>query len=267
MIEKTIARMTDDGKAEFTTKQVAHSLRQLSEHADLFNTEEIKTYIAHSKVLCGAKKGKPTEPSTKNKYVFAYDNFCETANLPFDKPYYTVEEKIPIIPKTESVNNIIANATKKYATIFTILAEIGAEGNELAHVNKSDIDKEQGIISIRGCKGHTSGNYKLKQRTQEMLNLYLAKHQQEYPFPSSKNMGTMWQRARRIAANKLNQPQLTNIPLKNLSNYSGAQLYYKTLDPIAVMRHLRHRKLETTMHYIRGITIGGEEEYVCKAAS
>jgi len=33
------------------------------------------------------------------------------------------------------------------------------------------------------------------------------------------------------------------------------------------MRHLRHKKLETTMHYLRGITIGGEEEYTCKTAT
>jgi hypothetical protein len=30
------------------------------------------------------------------------------------------------------------------------------------------------------------------------------------------------------------------------------------------MRHLRHKKLETTMHYIRGIALSGEEEYYAK---
>lgn len=55
--------------------------------------------------------------------------------------------------------------------------------------------------------------------------------------------------------------------MKSLRNYSGAQLYYKLPDPIAVMRHLRHKKLETTMHYIRGIAISGEEEFICKAAA
>ncbi len=55
--------------------------------------------------------------------------------------------------------------------------------------------------------------------------------------------------------------------MKNLRNYSGAKLYYPLQDPIAVMRHLRHKKLETTMHYIRGITINGEEEYTVKTAT
>ena len=85
-------------------------------------------------------------------------------------------------------------------------------------------------------------------------------------FPKSEVMGQVWRDTRERTAEKLCKHELLKIPLKNLRNYSGAKLYYKTQDPIAVMRHLRHKKLETTMHYIRGITIGGEEEYTCKTA-
>ena len=79
-------------------------------------------------------------------------------------------------------------------------------------------------------------------------------------------MGDVWRRTRARASQKLCKPELNKILLQNLRNYSGAQLYYKTQDPIAVMRHLRHKKLETTMHYIRGITTDEEEEYTCKVA-
>ena len=44
-------------------------------------------------------------------------------------------------------------------------------------------------------------------------------------------------------------------------------LYYAVPDPILVMRHLRHKKLETTMHYIRGITINGEGGWTSKGAT
>jgi integrase len=165
------------------------------------------------------------------------------------------------------VNAIIDTATQHYAMVFTILAETGAEGKELENVSQGDIDAEQGLISIRGHKGHASGTYKLKARTAEMLRTYLHKNPQEHPFPSSEIMGDIWRRTRQRASEKLCKPELNKILLQNLRNYSGAQLYYKTQDPIAVMRHLRHKKLETTMHYIRGITTGGEEEYTCKTAS
>ena len=99
-----------------------------------------------------------------------------------------------------------------------------------------------------------------------MLRIYLFKHPEEHPFPKSNIMGQMWRDFRGKAAKNLCKPELKNIPLKNLRNYSGAQLYYRLPDPINVMRHLRHKKLETTMHYIRGITIRGEAEWVCKVA-
>jgi hypothetical protein len=99
-----------------------------------------------------------------------------------------------------------------------------------------------------------------------MLREYLAKNPQDYPFPDP-HMANIWRRVRDRLADNLKQPELKNIPMKNLRNYSGAKLYYSLQDPIAVMRHLRHKKLETTMHYIRGTTLGGEEEYTCKTAS
>ena len=72
----------------------------------------------------------------------------------------------------------------------------------------------------------------------------------------------MWQKYREKAAKKLHKPELKHIELRNLRNYSGER-FYKNLpirDPIALMRHLRHKKLETTMHYIRAIVLDYEED-------
>ena len=213
------------------------------------------------------RTGKPVEKATKNKFVFAYDKYATIQNIQWEKPRYRVEEKTPLIPTTQNIEAIIANASPRYTTIFKILKETGASGKELHDVARKDIDTEQGIISITGVKGHASGTYRLTAQTAEMLRIYLHSHPQEDPFPAAERMGDVWRKTRRRTAKKLCKPELDNILLKALRNYSGAHLYYKTQDPIAVMRHLRHKKLETTMHYIRGITIGGEEEYTCKTAT
>jgi hypothetical protein len=42
---------------------------------------------------------------------------------------------------------------------------------------------------------------------------------------------------------------------------------FKFPDPIAVMHHLDQKILETTKHYLIGITIECEEEYICKTAT
>ena len=264
LIINTLINLKTNGKKENTIKSVSQNLTRISKHADLSKPEEVKQYIADAKRL---DNGKPLANGTKSKLVFCYDCLCKATNLQWQPPRYKWEQKTPIIPTTANVEKIITASTKRYATIFTILAETGAEGQELHQTHRNDIDTEQGIISIKGTKGHASGTYKLKTRTAEMLREYLAKDQREYPFPQPKVMSQIWRRVRNKLADNLKQPELKKIPMKNLRNYSGAKLYNKLKDPIAVMRHLRHKKLETTMHYIRAITIGGEEEYTCKTAT
>jgi len=191
----------------------------------------------------------------------------KTYNLKWEKPIFRFEEHVPLIPSTENISKIIGASTRRYATIFTLLAEIGLSGHELNKLSRKDIDTEKGIIRVRGYKGHASGTYKLKRRTLEMLREYLIKNPQEYPFPRSKTMREMWTKYRTRLARKLKQPELKNIQLKSLRNYSGAKLYNRLKDPIAVMRHLRHKRIETTMHYIRAIELGEEEDFICKTAT
>jgi hypothetical protein len=81
----------------------------------------------------------------------------------------------------------------------------------------------------------------------------------------------MWLQFREKAANKLHKPHLLNIALRNLRNYSGER-YYKNLpirDPIALMQHFRHKKLETTMHYVRAIILDYEEDdqWICRTST
>ncbi len=242
---------------------VNYNLKQISHHTDLFDPEAVKQFIANAKT----EKGEPFELSSKNTYAYCYDQFCKIQNIAWKKPYFMYTPKVPLIPSTENVNKILNCATARFTTIFTLLIETGAEAQELHKVKQTDIDKENGIISITGVKRHDSGTYKLKTTTAEMLRVYLNKNTENYPFPLPKIMGQVWCETRKRASIKLCQPELRKISMRNLRNYSGAMLYYKTRDPIGVKRHLRHKKLETTMHYLNGITVNGEEEeFICKTA-
>jgi len=264
LIINTLINLKNNGKAENTIKSVSQNLNRISKHTDLAKPEEVKQYIANANRI---DNGKPLSNATKSKLVFCYDCLCKANKIKWQAPRYKWEQSIPIIPTTANVSRIISASTKRYATIFTILSETGLEGQELRNIHKDNIDTEQGIISVKGCKGHASGTYKLKTHTAEMLREYIAKNPQDYPFPKPKVMSQIWRRIRNRVADNLKQPQLKKIPMKNLRNYSGAKLYYSLKDPIVVMRHLRHKKLETTMHYLRGIPTGQEEEYTCKTAN
>lgn len=219
--------------------------------------EDVKQAIAYAKLT----------NSSKVSFTLAYDWFCKTNGLQWQKPKFKWVLPIPIMPTTSQVEKIISATTPKFATIFKLMAETGVEGEELQRTHRNQFDCTQGIISVKGLKGHDSGNYKLKPPMAEMLREYLTLYRNEYPFPQPKIMSQMWRRARTKASTNHNDPTLKNIPMKNLRNYSGAQFYLNyEKDSIGTMRHMRHKKLETTMHYLRAIVLDGEPEYISRIA-
>jgi len=254
-IINTLINVTNSGKAKNTQRCIASSLRRISKGADLHNPEEVKTYIANLNL----------DNQTKNSLALGYNWFCKTNAIEWKRPYFKWERKIPLIPTTENINKIISASTPKYATIFTILTETGLEAHELATMERKSIDLTQGIINARGCKGHNSRSFKLKQQTAEMLRHYLADYTQEKPFPSSRSMGEIWRRTRNQLAKKLNQPELKNIPMRNLRHYFATMKYDQTKDILLLKSLLGHKKLETTMFYVQLIVHDNEEEYTCKA--
>jgi len=256
-ILKTITKAKEEGKAENTINSFKHRLTQLSRFSDLMNPENVKHAIGYSKL----------SNSSKSSYALAYEWFTKANGLKWQKPRFKWNLPTPLIPTTNQVEKIISATTKKFSTIFTLMTETGVEGEELHQTHRNQFDQTQAIINIKGLKGHDSANYKLKPHVAEMLREYLARYQTDYPFPQPKVMSEMWRRARNRVSQRHNQPDLKKIPMKNLRNYSGAQFYLKFKDAIGTMRHMRHKRLETTMHYLRAIVLDGEEEYVCKTAA
>jgi integrase len=249
--------MKNSGLSEGTLATASQKLNQLGKHADLQNPQQILTHIANSKV----------SNSTKQKLANCYNYYCITNQISWKKPTYRWERKIPLIPTTENIYKIISASCKKYATPYTILEQTGVEGKELETVTRLDIDQEQGIINVQGCKGHNSRSFKLKQQTADMLRAYLHKYTGEHPFPDSKSMGAIWRRTRNRLANKLNQPQLRTIPLRDLRHHYATKTYEQTKDILLVMQKLGHKKIETTMLYTQLVNFNEDEEYTCKTAS
>ena len=256
-IINTLLEMKRRGLSENTLYTTSQKLNQLGRNTNLMNPEEVLTFIADHKV----------SNATKQKLVGCYQYFCNTNNLTFQKPTYKWERKIPLIPTTENIYKIISASSQKYATIFTILEQTGVETQELATTNRTDIDAEQGIINVQGCKGHNSRSFKLKTQTADLLRAYLHKYTTDKPFPKSKRIGEMWRRTRNRLATKLNNPQLKLIPLRNLRHHYATKTYDKTKDILFVMQRLGHKKIETTMFYTQLVTFNEEDEYTVRTAT
>jgi len=256
-IINTLLAMKRRGLSENTLYTTSQKLRQLDRNTDLMNPESVLDFLANH----------PIANSTKNKLLDCYQNFCKVNQIPFNKPRYKYERKIPLIPTTENIYKIISACSKKYATIFTILEQTGIAPQELATTKRTDIDAEQGIINVQGCKGHNSRSLKLKTQTADMLRTYLHKYTDTHPFPKSKRLTEIWIRTRTRVANNTNNPQLRQIPLRNLRHHYACKTYDKTKDILLVMQRLGHKKIETTMLYTQLITFNEEEDYTCKTAT
>jgi site-specific recombinase XerD len=101
-----------------------------------------------------------------------------------------------------------------------------------------------------------------------MLRTYLTKYPQSNPFPSSRNMGERWRKTRNRLANKLNEPQLRNIPMRNLRHHFATMKYDQTKDILLVKQLLGHKKIETTMFYTQLITYNNnDDEYTVRTAT
>ena len=257
-IINTLLQLKANGKSPSTLKSVSYSLRKLTTNTDLHNPEAVKLYIANLKL----------RNNTKQRLVNSYNYFCKTNGIQWTRPaYYKWDRIIPIIPTTENIYKIISGATKKYATIFTILEQTGLEGQELATLQRKYIDIDQGIISAEGCKNHNGRAIKLTTKTAELLREYLNTYTNERPFPTSKNMSNIWHRTRKQVAEKLNEPQLKRIPLRNLRHHHATSYYAKTQNILMVMQRLGHKKIETTMLYTQLLALDEENEYTCKATN
>jgi integrase len=163
--------------------------------------------------------------SYKQCMIKADNYFADVNGIPRLKTHFKYQRKIPLIPTTENVNKIISASSTKYAKIFRILDETGLEEQEIYSVTINDIDIENGIINAQGCKGHKSRSFKLKPETAEMLKHYMnrKKHTRsdtftkEKPFPKPHVISEAWERTRNELADKLQQPELRKIPLRNLT--------------------------------------------------
>jgi integrase len=252
----TLFKLRSLGKTESTLRFVSDRLKYLSRFVDLDDPESVNIFIANKKC----------SEAYKETFVKAYSYYAKFNNIPYVKPSFHVERKLPKIPTREQIEKIIANSSRKYATIFKILLETGIMPYELSRVKLEDIDIEKGVITVRGFKGHTSRIFKLKDETVAMLKEYLKRYgSSKQLFPSSLYMCKMWRKFKKKTAIKLQDPSLLIIRLYDLRHFYATMLYYRTKDILLVKQQLGHRKIETTMIYTQLVNFNEDEYYSATA--
>jgi hypothetical protein len=278
-IQKLVETVRINGAGKATQDKYRTALTQIANHADLFDTIAVKTYIADLKRTDNRKyirnnkpAEKPISNGTKRNMINIYAVFCKENNIQLRKAKYPYQPPPVQIPRTEDIDAIINNASKEAITCFKIMKETAIEATELHNINITMIDtsKPNAVITVNGVKQHDNGVYYLSNGTSDMLrqliqwrkdkkhkhNLIakMSKNPEQYPFPTTHSQNDSWVKARRQASKKLAKPELENIELKDLRNYAGAIHYLEFGRCILeTKKFMRHKKLEQTENYLKGI--------------
>jgi integrase len=227
------------GRSEETIKPRVRRLRALAKHCNLMDPEAVKETIARL----------PLKVNTKATIVSVYTDFLKCFNLTWEPPEYKMEESIPFILLESEIDQLIASCNKRIAALLQLLKETGARIGEAAKLKWIDFDNERRTLRIRPEKGSNPRIIPILEKLVGMLNNLPKKG--EYIFnPNTKALRGAFNKQRRKAAIKLNNPRLNIITFHTLRHWKGTMEYHKTKDPYHVKKILGHKSLQSTEVYI-----------------
>jgi integrase len=176
---------------------------------------------------------------------------------------------MPKIPSEEKLNMIIADASKKFALMLSMMRDLGTRLIELTWLKVRDIDLQTGVINITSAKHCIGRTLKLKPQTLAMLNAHVLRKklaQSDNVFPiGSGSISEGYRRIRNRLAEKLGDMSLKSIRLYDFRHFKASMEYHKTKDLLYVKRLLGHKDLRTTLRYIQLIDFGNDEYHVSVA--
>ena len=238
---------------------MVRALKCIAKHVNLDNPNEVLDYIARKKVM----------DSYKANLCDFYKHYADYYGIPFTKPKYRRDHKLPYIPTREELNIIISHASKKYALIYSIMMDTGIRPVEASNIRLRDIDLEKGTINIYSAKHGSPRMVKVSSRTLAMLKEYVNKNGfdlNDRIFPDSGTISNTFERLRTSLAKKLKNPRLKRIRLYDFRHYYATTLYYETKDLLLVKEMLGHKNIRNTMVYTHLVKMDTEEKYYSATA-
>ena len=104
-IENHLTNLELNGRRPYTITQSKRYIKKLSKYCNVFDSVETKLYILRLKRI--KNPDIPLNKGYLRKIIDTYGSFCESNQIPFDKPKIRYEAPVPLIPNTDQVNDII----------------------------------------------------------------------------------------------------------------------------------------------------------------
>lgn len=249
----TLWYMKKEAYCESTVRATGKRLRHLMRNTSLDNPEMVKGFIAQ----------KNCSMAFKESLVEAYDLYCRANGIEWNKPYYQRHDRQPKIPTEEKINMIIANASRKFALMLSMMRDLGTRPIELTWLKVKDTDLENGVVTITSAKHCVGRTLKVKPNTLAMLKTYIGEkklNQNDLLFPiQSSSISENYRRIRNRLSEKIGDASIKGIRLYDFRHFKASIEYHKTKDLLFVKNILGHKDLRTTLRYTQLIDFPNEE--------
>ena len=199
-----------EGLKETTIKgNYGKVLKNLEKNCNLRNPDSILGYLASREMSEGRKE----------LIVNVYARYCKYANIPFSKPRYKRQDRLPYVPLEIDIEALLSALPRKL-TIFTrTLKETGARPGELWRIKWLDVDFQSSTITINNPEKGSRAR-RLKVSSQLIGLLSTLARSSEYVFRRSKearleSLANYFMRERKKISKALNNPKLQSITWKS----------------------------------------------------
>jgi integrase len=254
--------MRKQGYRESTTYFSVKSLKWVARRTNLLEPEQAKATLASATM----------SESRKRKLVEDLARFYSYKKIPFDKPHYKKQNKLPFVPLESEIDALIAACGKKTACMLQLLKETGMRVGEAWNLRWKDIDFEKNVVNVLPEKNSDARQLKISNRLIAMLNNLPRKYEMVFrnpavsPIESIEHFRRNFIQRRKRLSETLQNPRINAIKFHTLRHFKGSMEYHRTRDILHVKALLGHKSVLNTMRYMHLITLETENDYVCKVA-
>jgi integrase len=235
-------------------------LRHLGKNCELNEPDSILSYLATKEVSEGRKE----------LMVDVYVRYCKWKGIPFSKPRYKRQDRLPYVPMELDIEALISALPRKLSIFTRTLKETGARPGEAWRLKWIDIDFGNSTVTINNPEKGSRAR-RLKVSSQLVGLLSTLKRSCDYAFRREAKakldtMSTYFMRERKKISRTLNNPKIQSITWKSLRHFKATMEYSRTKDILYVKELLGHVNINNTLVYTHLINFSNEE-YTCKVAT
>jgi integrase len=231
----------------------------LERNCSLGNPDTVLGYIASKEISEGRKE----------LVVDCYSRYCQWASIPFSKPRYKREDRLPYVPLEIDIESLLSALPRKLSIFTRTLKETGARPGELWRVKWIDVDFGSSCLTINNPeKGSRARRLKVSSQLVGLLSTLT--RNSEYVFRRNRearldSLATYFMRERKKISKALNNPKIQSITWKSLRHFKATMEYSRTKDILYVKQLLGHVNINNTLVYTHLVNFSSEE-FVCKVA-